>query len=409
VQRIVVAGVVVAIVAIALAVFFLRDGDDRQAETAGVPESAAASSASGAAESTGEPEQTEASGEPEQAEAAGETSGATQTVRATTSGAEVVESATEPIGTGTAALPPQEAPAGVVPRFDVVRVEPSGEAVIAGIAAPNSTVILLDGDTPIARVTADVTGAWVIVLDEPLNPGDHQLGLRAEEPGGAVRLSDTVVVVSVPAPAAVASTETGGSAAASTETTAAQEPAAEPPTEALPLAVLVPREGQGASRILQQPTEGEGLGDRELVLDAVDYNASGFVVISGRADPSARVIIYLDDNAIGYGVAGDDGHWQVAPTQPVSPGLHRLRVDRVDAAGTVLARVATMFAREELTEGFPQNRFVIVQPGNSLWRIARRTYGEGIRYSVIYQANQGQIRDPDLIYPGQIFVVPTTN
>jgi len=395
VQRNVVAGAVVAIVAIALAVFFLRDGDDRQAETAGAPESAAATSESGAAGS---------SDEPEQAEAAGEASGATQIVRATTSGAEVVESATEPSGTETAALPPQEAPVVVIPRFDVVRVEPSGEAVIAGIAAPNSTVILLDGDTPIAQVIADATGSWVIVLDEPLSPGDHQLSLRAEEPGGGVRLSDTIVVVSVPAPAVVAAAETEGSAA-----TAAQEPGAEPPVAALPLAVLVPREGEGASQILQQPTEGEGLGDQELVLDAVDYNATGFVVISGRADPGARVIIYLDDKAIGYGVAGDDGRWQVSPTHPVSPGLHRLRVDQVDAAGTVLARVATMFAREELTEGFPQNRFVIVQPGNSLWRIARRTYGEGIRYSVIYQANQGQIRDPDLIYPGQIFVVPTTN
>lgn len=394
-QRNVVAGAVVAIVAIALAVFFLRDGDDRQAETAGAPESAAATSESGAAGS---------SDEPEQAEAAGEASGATQIVRATTSGAEVVESATEPSGTETAALPPQEAPVVVIPRFDVVRVEPSGEAVIAGIAAPNSTVILLDGDTPIAQVIADATGSWVIVLDEPLSPGDHQLSLRAEEPGGGVRLSDTIVVVSVPAPAVVAAAETEGSAA-----TAAQEPGAEPPVAALPLAVLVPREGEGASQILQQPTEGEGLGDQELVLDAVDYNATGFVVISGRADPGARVIIYLDDKAIGYGVAGDDGRWQVSPTHPVSPGLHRLRVDQVDAAGTVLARVATMFAREELTEGFPQNRFVIVQPGNSLWRIARRTYGEGIRYSVIYQANQGQIRDPDLIYPGQIFVVPTTN
>ncbi len=394
-QRNVVAGAVVAIVAIALAVFFLRDGDDRQAETAGAPESAAATSESGAAGS---------SDEPEQAEAAGEASGATQIVRATTSGAEVVESATEPSGTETAALPPQEAPVVVIPRFDVVRVEPSGEAVIAGVAAPNSTVILLDGDTPIAQVIADATGSWVIVLDEPLSPGDHQLSLRAEEPGGGVRLSDTIVVVSVPAPAVVAAAETEGSAA-----TAAQEPGAEPPVAALPLAVLVPREGEGASQILQQPTEGEGLGDQELVLDAVDYNATGFVVISGRADPGARVIIYLDDKAIGYGVAGDDGRWQVSPTHPVSPGLHRLRVDQVDAAGTVLARVATMFAREELTEGFPQNRFVIVQPGNSLWRIARRTYGEGIRYSVIYQANQGQIRDPDLIYPGQIFVVPTTN
>ncbi len=395
-QRVVVAGAVVAIVAIALAVFFLRDGDDRQAETAGAPESAAATSESGAAGS---------SDEPEQAEAAGEASGATQIVRATTSGAEVVESATEPSGTETAALPPQEAPVVVIPRFDVVRVEPSGEAVIAGVAAPNSTVILLDGDTPIAQVIADATGSWVIVLDEPLSPGDHQLSLRAEEPGGGVRLSDTIVVVSVPAPAVVAAAETEGSAA-TTGTTAAQEPGA---VAALPLAVLVPREGEGASQILQQPTEGEGLGDQELVLDAVDYNATGFVVISGRADPGARVIIYLDDKAIGYGVAGDDGRWQVSPTHPVSPGLHRLRVDQVDAAGTVLARVATMFAREELTEGFPQNRFVIVQPGNSLWRIARRTYGEGIRYSVIYQANQGQIRDPDLIYPGQIFVVPTTN
>ena len=167
-QRNVVAGAVVAIVAIALAVFFLRDGDERQAETAGAPESAAATSESGAAGS---------SDEPEQAEAAGEASGATQIVRATTSGAEVVESATEPSGTETAALPPQEAPVVVIPRFDVVRVEPSGEAVIAGIAAPSSTVILLDGDTPIAQVTADVTGSWVIVLDEPLSPGDHQLSV----------------------------------------------------------------------------------------------------------------------------------------------------------------------------------------------------------------------------------------
>ena len=155
------AGAVVAIVAIALAVFFLRDGDDRQAETAGAPESAAASSESGAAES---------SGEPEQAEAAGETSDAIQTVRATTSGAEVVESATEPSGTETAALPPQEAPGVVIPRFDVVRVEPSGEAVIAGIAAPNSTVILLDGDTPIAQVTADYAGSGMpIVKDVSVN------------------------------------------------------------------------------------------------------------------------------------------------------------------------------------------------------------------------------------------------
>ena len=49
---------------------------------------------------------------------------------------------------------------------------------------------------------------------------------------------------------------------------------------------------------------------------------------------------------------------------------------------------------------------VIVQPGNSLWRIAKRSYGAGVRYAEIYGANRGQIADPDLIYPGQVFELP---
>jgi len=95
--------------------------------------------------------------------------------------------------------------------------------------------------------------------------------------------------------------------------------------------------------------------------------------------------------------------------QAVAPGLHRLRVDQVDPSGKVLARVETPFSRAESVTTLPEEVAVVVQPGNSLWRIARRIYGEGIDYTVIYQANQEQIRDPDLIYPGQIFVVPTDN
>ena len=52
---------------------------------------------------------------------------------------------------------------------------------------------------------------------------------------------------------------------------------------------------------------------------------------------------------------------------------------------------------------------VVVQPGNSLWRLARRVYGQGLRFTVIYEANRAAIRDPDLIYPGQIFSVPQAN
>ena len=49
---------------------------------------------------------------------------------------------------------------------------------------------------------------------------------------------------------------------------------------------------------------------------------------------------------------------------------------------------------------------IVVQPGNSLWRIARSSYGEGINYTIIFEANKDQISNPDLIYPGQIFKLP---
>ena len=74
--------------------------------------------------------------------------------------------------------------------------------------------------------------------------------------------------------------------------------------------------------------------------------------------------------------------------------------------GAVLARVETPFSRAEVEEIEVAGDNVVVQPGNSLWRIARRVYGRGIQYTVIYQANSGQIVDPDLIYPGQIFNLP---
>ena len=49
---------------------------------------------------------------------------------------------------------------------------------------------------------------------------------------------------------------------------------------------------------------------------------------------------------------------------------------------------------------------VIIRRGDTLWQISRRVYGHGVRYSTIYLANQDQIEDPDLIWPGQIFAVP---
>ncbi len=300
--------------------------------------------------------------------------------------------------------PDQPEVATVPPTFDIVRVERTGEAVIAGRATPGAEVTVLDGEKVLGKVRANESGEWVFLPDEPLAPGSHELGLGVATAGGEAQSpaadaepsgapatgaleSEQVVVVVVP--------EAAGS-----------DQAAAQPERAI--AVLTPRGGEGVSKILRQPGDG-GLADQDLVLNAVDYDGTGSVIISGQATPGALIIVYLDNRVIGRVVADGQGAWQLKPEAPVEPGLHSLRVDRVDAQGKVIARVETPFSRSTVLAGLEDEGFAVVQPGNSLWRIARRTYGDGMRYTVIYQANKSQIRDPDLIYPGQIFVVPPTD
>ena len=49
---------------------------------------------------------------------------------------------------------------------------------------------------------------------------------------------------------------------------------------------------------------------------------------------------------------------------------------------------------------------VIIRKNDNLWTIAQRLYGDGRRYTSIYQQNKNQIKNPQLIFPGQIFKVP---
>lgn len=86
-------------------------------------------------------------------------------------------------------------------------------------------------------------------------------------------------------------------------------------------------------------------------------------------------------------------------------------MDEIDGAGKVASRVESPFLREDpaaLAEWgvAPDATDVVVQPGHNLWRIAEARYGTGTRYTVIYAANRDRIRDPDLIYPGQVFDLP---
>jgi nucleoid-associated protein YgaU len=95
------------------------------------------------------------------------------------------------------------------------------------------------------------------------------------------------------------------------------------------------------------------------------------------------------------------------PGDQIPAGTYTLRADLLNPGGRVVARVELPFQRAEATPEMLGDGSIVVQPGNSLWRLARRTYGQGVHFTVIYTANAEQIRDPDLIYPGQIFKLPT--
>lgn len=299
--------------------------------------------------------------------------------------------------TGSAApaagTPPAPGSAGVVvPSFDIVRVNPDGGMVIAGRAAPHSNVTITADNQKIGSIAADDRGEWVLLPDIKLAPGNHQLALSAQLPGQTAVASEDVVVVVVPQPLV----------ASNGQSTTQNQTAGSATQPAQPLAVVVPNNNKG-SIVLQAPAPPQsGL----LILQSVDYDAGGHLVIGGQAPPGEEVRAYLDNRYLGVAKADQAGRWHITPADEVAPGLHSLRIDEVDANGKVVARVESPFSRAQPVDVAAGNQVVVVQPGNSLWLIASRTYGSGFRYTVIYQANKGQISDPDLIYPGQIFKLP---
>ena len=285
-----------------------------------------------------------------------------------------------------------------VPTFDVVRVTPSGGAVLAGRAAPGSDVSVAANDREIGHAQADRLGAWVLVPAAPLAAGGQELTLSARLPDGSVTRGDTPVVVALAPPQAAASR---GAALVMAVPRDAAPILLQPPRSAEPpLATPGPMLSSRGPASTAAPSKGR------FGLDVVDYDDHGAIRFAGAAQPGAAIRLYVDDAARADGHADLLGRWTLTPEGAVAAGDHRVRVDQLGAGGRVLARVELPFQRVAMTVADMGGARVIVQPRQNLWRIARRVYGQGMQYTVIYEANREQIRDPALIYPGQIIATP---
>jgi len=163
-------------------------------------------------------------------------------------------------------------------------------------------------------------------------------------------------------------------------------------------------------RVLQAPERLD-----TIALDTITYDPTGEVSLGGRAPSEGFVRVYLDDRPITTSQIARDGNWRT-PLPDVDTGVYTLRIDQVSASGEVTSRVETPFKREEPevvaslqapeTSGPIERPVMTVQPGTTLWAIAERQYGSGNLFVKVFAANQDRIKDPNLIYPGQVFDLP---
>lgn len=452
------------------------------------------------------------------AEVAALTPPAAPGANATAPAAPATEAAAPAAPSKDAAAPAAPAAAGpIAPTFDVVRVESNGSIVVAGNAAPNSKVEILNGTAVIGSTVAGPDGAFVIVLDDPLKPGDYTIALRSST-GDVVTASAQTAVVSVPANAAgqvlamveepgkpaelltVPAPETkpaapaAGNQAAAPAAPATEAPAAAAPAPAAPAPAVV--EAAPAPAAPAAPAAAP-VAEPKIVVEAVEIDGNK-IFVAGLADAGRKVRAYANEILLGDAQTSPDGHFLVEATRDIPVGSYTIHVDGLDADGVkVVARAAVPFEREPgeaiaavapaapkpadakpaeakpaepkpaapsvaeapaapavvaaapaepapasaapaaaeapATPATPATEApavvaaatppgdvpeivapklehadgaVIIRRHDTLWRISRRVYGHGVRYSTIYLANQDQISDPDRIWPGQVFKVP---
>jgi len=303
---------------------------------------------------------------------------------------------TDPVGTS-----PAPAPAAAPEVSDGSAPLPEAGPAPDGLRSPG------DGDAPAppGRQPAPVTGV----------AGDLRLGRTASDevptqsasPGAppSVALTDPASLAPLDPADGVAAADPATpdpAITARTQSGVVDAPVAPPSTPTVMLST--PR---GVEALSTAP-----LSPGDVALDSISYDGAGDVLLSGRGKTAAFVRIYLDNSPITTSRIRDDGRWRVQLPE-VDTGTYTLRVDQIDARGQVLARIESPFLRESTAvlervtaRSGGAIRSVTIQPGNTLWGISRERYGEGIQYVRIFEANRERIRDPDLIYPGQIFALP---
>ena len=289
--------------------------------------------------------------------------------------------------------------------IDLAQVKPDGQAVFAGQAVPDA-MITVEGDIPLGGTVADDNGEWVVILEKTLAPGQHLVSVAMETTTGDTELADVTLAIEIAAsgdeqPLVAVLPQTGN------EMPKLLQSPDDKPAE--PAAIAAAEGGDGSSRSEvadQAGMESVKTATPAIAPRALVWRGNNQLAISGVATGGARVAASTNGGDFAGAMVMSNGDWTVFGT--IDPSLVRteFQFSLHDDSGSRVASYVLPVTMRDLDVGLDGSEMVVINRGDALWRIAYRSYGEGVRYVDIVRRNAGVIADPDLIYPNQIFALP---
>lgn len=317
--------------------------------------------------------------------------------------------------TASAPLAGTAAPSAAAPltsSVQVTAVEFEGSKIfVAGSAPAGSTVRALVDDREIGKSTTEASGHFVVEGDVDLSVGSHIITVEELNADGTAKVRVRVpferpqtdqATVAMQTPSA-SSSATATAAPAENQSTASDRAAFEKLRTDVAKAF-----GILSNLYKDQPTPAldQAIAGRSAVVIGLkslsEFRTAAatepaFTAFAGDITAKARQLLTSveawpnDVAAIGKGIAS------------LASRLAELHITAPAAPAPQAPAGTQTFEQAPLAES--QNS-VIIRRGDTLWQISRRVYGQGVRYTTIYLANEDQIKNPDLIEPGQIFGVP---
>ena len=290
--------------------------------------------------------------------------------------------------------------------IDLAQVKPDGRAVFAGQALPGAIINVFEGDILLGDTIADDNGEWVVILEKTLAPGQHLVSVAMETTTGNIELADVTLAIEI-----AASRDEQPLVAILPQTENKMPKLMQSPDNkpVEPAAIAVAKGGDGSSK-----SEVENQAEMEyskILAPAISPRALAWrennqLAISGVATGGVRVVAITDRGDFAEAMVKANGDWTVFGTIDSSFVRTEFQFSLNDDSGSRVASYVLPVTMRDLDIGLDGSELVVINRGDALWRIAYRSYGEGVRYVDIVRRNAGVITDPDLIYPNQIFALP---